>query len=349
MMTTVEIADWERLPASPVVSVCMITYNHETFIRDALEGILKQEVDFPYEIVVGEDCSTDSTRAILIEYAERYPGKIRLLLRERNLGMMLNFVQTLDACRGEYVALCEGDDYWTCPQKLQTQIDFLDSHRDYSISSHNVFVVQEGSKSPPHEWLGSNAKETLTLEDLLRDGSGGATCSLVFRNRVFGDFPEWYHQQKGGDWSLQVLCASAGKMYYFRTVMGVYRRHEHGAVYAATVAAKAKGEEFIAISSRNSLRICDALNRHFDYRYEKLIQKQKAYWYWVGAVEYSQHGQKGSARVYFLKALPYFPSLPRWLTLRVLLRSLSMAFLPHIFVAFWRSPKSLVKSLLLRL
>ena len=95
------------------VSVCMITYNHERFIAQAIESVLMQETDFRVELVIGEDCSTDGTRAIVREFGERFPERIRLLLPEHNLGMMPNFVATLSACRGQYVALLEGDDYWT--------------------------------------------------------------------------------------------------------------------------------------------------------------------------------------------------------------------------------------------
>lgn len=107
------------------VSVLMITYNHEKFIAQAIDSILMQQVNFDYEIVIGEDCSTDGTRAIVIQYQKEYPDKIRLLLPEENLGMHKNFVQTFRACQGEYIALLEGDDYWTSPRKLQKQVDFF--------------------------------------------------------------------------------------------------------------------------------------------------------------------------------------------------------------------------------
>jgi len=322
------------------VSVCMITYNHERFIAQAIDSVLMQQVDFDYEIVIGEDCSTDNARSIVIDYRNRFPDRIKLLLNEKNLGMMLNFIQTMQACTGQYIALCEGDDYWTLPHKLQKQVDFLDSHPEFAICSHNVKVKREGS-TQSHEWLGARHKEVSALEDLLRDGSGGATCSLVFRNGVFGDFPEWYYTIHGGDWALQVLCASHGKLRYFREVMGVFRRHDRGARYYQRLAAKAKGEEVIAISSRNTLQICDALNRHFNYRYKKLIQKQKTRRYWVGAVEYARYGKKDSARAYFLKALPHIFPLSHWLTLRELLIKSLIILLPPLFIDPLRSVKSL--------
>ena len=114
-------------PADVKVSVAMITYNHERFIAQAIESVLMQQTDFAVELVIGEDCSTDGTRAIVRDYGERYPERIRLLLPEHNLGMMPNFVATLKACRGQYVASVEGDDYWTDPHKLQKQVDFLES------------------------------------------------------------------------------------------------------------------------------------------------------------------------------------------------------------------------------
>src|SRR5437016_2968680 len=112
------------------LSVMMITYNHERYVRHALDSVLMQKVDFDYEIVIGEDRSTDSTREILLEYRDKFPAKFRLLLHEQNIGVIRNCFTTLAACRGEYVALLEGDDYWTSDTKLQKQVEFLDSHRD---------------------------------------------------------------------------------------------------------------------------------------------------------------------------------------------------------------------------
>ena len=101
------------------LSVMMITYNHEKFIAQTLESVLAQKVNFDYEIVIGEDCSTDRTREILMDFYRRYPKRIVPLLRDKNIGAMRNMEATLAACKGNYLALLEGDDYWTCPEKLQ--------------------------------------------------------------------------------------------------------------------------------------------------------------------------------------------------------------------------------------
>lgn len=313
------------------VSVCMITYNHQRFIAQAIDSVLMQQVGFDYEIVIGEDCSTDNTRSIVIDYENRFPDRIKSLLNEKNLGMMLNFIQTMQACTGQYIALCEGDDYWTLPQKLQKQVDFLDSHPEFAICSHNVKVKREGS-TQSHEWLGARHKEVSTLEDLLRDGSGGATSSLVFRNRVFGDFPEWYYTIHGGDWALQVLCASHGKLRYFREVMGCYRIHAGGSLAHFSAKAEAVEIEAIALPSKYSIDVCECVNKHFNYRYNSLIKKRIAYWHWYAALDYKAHGKIKIARKYALKVLSELLPPSNWFTAKDL-QILFLLFLPSSIVS----------------
>lgn len=126
------------------LSVLFITYNHEEYIRQSLDGILMQECSFDYEIVVGEDCSTDSTREILKEYAEKYPDKFVLLFREKNFGRpTMNVYDTGMHCRGDYIAFLEGDDYWTDTKKLQKQVDFLEKNKDYMACTHTCEVVDK--------------------------------------------------------------------------------------------------------------------------------------------------------------------------------------------------------------
>ena len=108
----------------PLVSIASITYNHEKFIAQAIDSFLMQETDFDFEIIIGEDCSTDDTLKIIKEYKAKYPDIIKLITSESNVGMMTNFIRTLEACSGKYIALCEGDDYWTDTLKLQKQVNF---------------------------------------------------------------------------------------------------------------------------------------------------------------------------------------------------------------------------------
>lgn len=120
----------------PLVSIVCITYNHEPYLRKALEGFLMQETTFPVEIVLAEDCSTDGTRRICEEYAAKYPDRINYIWGETNVGAVANERRAMKAARGKYIAFCEGDDYWTVPDKLQRQVDFLESHPNYSVTFH---------------------------------------------------------------------------------------------------------------------------------------------------------------------------------------------------------------------
>lgn len=132
----------------PMVSVVFITYNHEKYVRKALLSVLEQETAFSFEVVVGEDCSTDSTRAILMEIKEQYPKKVRLLFREKNLGRpTLNVYQTSIACTGKYVAYLEGDDYWTDTKKLQKQVDYLEEHPEYIAVTHGCVMIDENDNA----------------------------------------------------------------------------------------------------------------------------------------------------------------------------------------------------------
>ena len=131
---------------SPLVSVIIPAYNHELYIAQAIEGVLQQEVDFPYELVIGEDYSTDATREIVLEHQKKYPDIIRVITSDKNVGGIENSTRTLQACRGKYLAYCEGDDYWHHPLKLQKQVDFLESNPDYGMvhSDYDKLINRTG-------------------------------------------------------------------------------------------------------------------------------------------------------------------------------------------------------------
>ncbi len=132
--------------ADPLVSVKMITYNHAPFIAQAIEAVLQQKTNFPFELVIGEDCSTDGTRKIVFEYQEKYPDIIRVLTSEKNVGMKKNSYRTIKACRGKYIAFCEGDDYWHREDKLQKQVAYLESHPECGLVFADCDVYDIGSK-----------------------------------------------------------------------------------------------------------------------------------------------------------------------------------------------------------
>lgn len=209
-----------------LVSVFVITYNHEKFIRQTLESILMQKTSFALEIVVGEDGSTDDTRKILLEIAGRHAEKFKLLLHSPNIGAHKNQELTFLACTGKYVAMLEGDDYWTDPLKLQKQVDFMETNPDYAVCFHNMEVVHEDGSQPPRP---SNLylKDTFTAEDLCR-GNFIYTASCLYRNPRFRAFPDWFPQAMPGDWPLHIMVAQQGKIRYLDELMGVYRVHAGG-------------------------------------------------------------------------------------------------------------------------
>jgi len=128
------------------LSVCMITFNHARYIKQAIDSILMQNCSFDYEIVIGDDASTDNTRNILQDYRVKYPEKIKLVLHNNNIGMLSNFTETINKCTGKYIAILEGDDYWTDPYKLQNQVDFLDANPDYGLVSSSIECVDENNQ-----------------------------------------------------------------------------------------------------------------------------------------------------------------------------------------------------------
>lgn len=301
----------------PKLSVCMVTYNHEKYIQQAIESVLMQKTDFYYELVIGEDCSTDKTKNIVIAYKKKYPRIVRMFINKINVGAGLNFIHTLKACKGEYIALLDGDDYWTDPYKLQKQVDFLNNHHAYTICSHNVYVTQDGSTELPIEWLGNTHRKTSTLEDILQYGSGGATCSLVFQKKSIFPLPKWYHSLPGGDWALQILSTTHGNMYYFNNVMGVYQRgHPNNALAIATQNARKKGSETIGLSYLNNLSIINTFDKYFNYRYTNLLKNQIIYCCHNLAIIYKQNNKFIEAKYFAWRCLKEIHSRTPYLSFK---------------------------------
>jgi glycosyltransferase involved in cell wall biosynthesis len=243
------------------LSVVMITYNHEHFIAQALSSVLAQRVNFDYEIIVAEDCSTDATRGIVMDFQRRNPDKIIPLLRERNLGVMRNFREALARCRGEYVALLEGDDYWTSQDKVQRQVDLLDAHDDYAICCHRAQLVDEraGGKCGISPGLPSGS---YTITDLL-DMNWIMTATVVYRRGSIGPLPDWFVTLKMADWPLHILAARSGKIFLMDEVMSVYRIHP-GGVWSSLSPA----DQFQA--TKQMLR---KLDKYLGFRYTDTIRQ----------------------------------------------------------------------------
>ncbi len=215
-------------PQIPKVSVVVVTYNHEKFLAQALGSILAQQVDFSYEVIVGEDCSTDRTRRVLQDFAGQHPGVIKPIYQAVNVGMGANFKACLAACRGQYIALLDGDDYWSSPRKLQRQVSWLDAHPDYSICFHPVEDQYEDGSRPNAVPANKYQKEAYDFEDfLLPIYTIANTSSLVLRH-VLPAWPAWLFKANPIDYALVVLYAEVGKAKLLPEAMSVYRIHGGG-------------------------------------------------------------------------------------------------------------------------
>ncbi len=210
------------------LSICCITYNHEKFIAQAIESFLLQKTNFDVEIIIADDCSTDATGSICVGYKKKYPDKINLILRRKNIGMMDNFIGALINCAGEYIAICEGDDYWCDENKLQKQVDFLEAKPGYSICYHQCITLTDSGI----QHIENNRKknhEFNFLDSLY--GKNGATLSIVYRSECL-NIPQYSMITKDsliGDWPTELLLLSQGcKGFYMAETMGVYRNHAGG-------------------------------------------------------------------------------------------------------------------------
>ena len=209
-----------------MVSVLMLTYNHQEFIAQAIEGVLSQKTTFDIELIIANDYSTDNTDSIIkkiIEKDNNAKEKIKYINNSKNIGMQPNFILAYNHCKGKYIAECEGDDYWTDPYKLQKQVDFLESNPEYAITFHKVKIYNEIKEKFEEDTLNTFTNETTTLNDLLR-GNYIRTVSTVFRNsRKLASLIEKLNDVTPGDWLVFIVTASTGKIRYINQEMAVYR------------------------------------------------------------------------------------------------------------------------------
>jgi len=210
----------------PKLSIVVLTYNHSDFIIKALDSFLSQKTSFDYEIVIGDDASKDNTQQILKEYEKKHSNIFNITYRSENIGMLPNFVSTLKACSGEYIAFCEGDDYWTDPLKLQKQVDFLAANPNYGICFHDVMVYNNKTKTLNTDDIIFNDKNEFDIEDLIK-ANLMHTPSVVLRNDF--EIPDWLNDSPIGDWPLYIIQIKNRKIKRLNDKMAVYRVHEESA------------------------------------------------------------------------------------------------------------------------
>jgi glycosyltransferase involved in cell wall biosynthesis len=311
--------------AVPKVSVLMLAYNHEPFIAQALDSALAQKTDFPFEIVVGEDHSTDRTAAIIQECQLRFPEQVRLLSRPTNIGMMRNFVETYQACRGKYVALLEGDDYWTDTTKLQQQVGFLDDNPDYAICFHDVLVVGRHGRDEPWRACSLFKKKESGLKQLIH-GNYIPTCSAVVRNGLLQEFPGWLMSLGLGDWPFLLLIAQHGKIRYLDRVMAHYRMGN--GVWSGDLPIR---------NTHKLIAACEALNAGLDFRFNPAF-RCGIFWCWCDlAVKYAECGSAAEAlrfrRLAIRFSWQHLPTvlLTGWMPMKLRFKTLARLYSPGLY------------------
>lgn len=270
------IKNWLNIK-SPLVSICCSTYNHEDYIEDTIRGFLMQETNFPFEILIHDDASTDRTQEIIRKYEKIYPNIIKPIYQVENQyskGVKVNFTYNYSRARGKYIALCEGDDYWIDKEKLQKQIDVLENNENVMLCIHStkIFDMKIGNFSEPNKFrLNTGDKEFNAEEVIVRGGEFGHTSSFVFRKSMIEDPPKWYLEYPTGDTPLRLLSVHKGSIYYIDREMSVYRIGVSG---SWTQRVKAK-DKFISHWSK-AINMLEEFDRYTDFKYTSAVRKRKS-------------------------------------------------------------------------
>jgi len=229
----------------PLVSVQMITYNHAPFIVQAIEGVLQQKTNFPFELVIGEDCSTDGTREIVFEYQKKHPDIIRVITSDKNVGAKKNGYRTIKACQGKYIAFCEGDDYWHHPYKLQNQAGYLESHPECGMVFADCDVYYNRSMKLIRNIRyssGYQSPEKLSIEQILGNDKIRRwpwTCTAMIRRDLSEQVIErdpYLHQSAKfplGDVQLWAELALISEVVYIPECLATYRIVDESATHNA--------------------------------------------------------------------------------------------------------------------
>ncbi|HEY7530696.1 MAG TPA: glycosyltransferase [Gemmatimonadota bacterium] len=274
------------------VTVLLTTFEHEAFVAQAIESVLAQETNFPFELVVLEDCSRDRTREIVGAYQNRHPARMRVVLADRNRNDNANFMQAYRESAATYVAMLDGDDFWTSPHKLQRQVDHLEAHPECAICFHNVVVVNADGASIGETTNAPDERPLWGLEDLLRRNPI-AGCSAVLRRGAGGGLPAWLRAVRFTDWALYVLHARGGTAAYLDEVLGAYRVHAGG--MWSWLDKEAQAEQVVTFLER--------LNADLGFAYDSVLRPEIARRALRLADLYARRGDRRRARAHLARHL----------------------------------------------
>lgn len=252
---------------NPLVSIGVITYNQEKYIEQCIDSLLMQKVNFKYEIIIGEDCSPDNTREILLRYKEKYPDIIKLILHDENVGPAQNINGVNRMATGKYLVFCEGDDFWVDENKLQKQFDFLEGHPEYSAVGHNCFYAKPNGEVI-YKAVGSKKDRVYTMNDYLNKGAF-IHCNTIFIRNYFTNPDERYIRLRNsyttmGDIVTLALCFDKGDIYYMGEPMLAHRLTDVSDNASFSQTEKRKLIEHTKLF----FKITDALDEYFEGKYD---------------------------------------------------------------------------------
>lgn len=252
-----------------LLSVVMITYGHEQFIGESINNVLSQICNFDIELIIANDKSPDHTDDIIQSILKNHPNSswIKYIKRESNLGIMPNFSDALIKTNGKYIAICEGDDYWTDNNKLQKQVDFLEANNDYSLYVHNAIVQYDDSQRKEHFFNNLKESKELYINDIAYNWII-PTASMVFKREVIDDLPTWFSSIYSGDLTLSLLSINKGRIYFSNEVMSVYRVTFNGS------SASSVYKDKIEFVYSQHIKLFTYFNEFSNFKYNTTIVKK---------------------------------------------------------------------------
>jgi glycosyltransferase involved in cell wall biosynthesis len=249
-----------------LVDVIVPIYNHEKYLVQTLDSIVSQVTDFPFRVLASDDCSTDNTRDIIRAYAAKYPAIVFPFFHEKNVGPLGNGYSLLSRVTSKYVALCDGDDYWTDLHKLQKQVTFLENNPDFSVCFGKVDVINEGTYQQNKHSSDVSEKDVYTIADIIEsDMHIAPTATMVFRDELPKPIPDFYLTIFSADTFILLMEADKGKAKYMNETFAVYRNHSGGMTKTEKVKMHADYVKF---------KMYEKVNELLQYKYDHLFRKK---------------------------------------------------------------------------
>jgi glycosyltransferase involved in cell wall biosynthesis len=282
----------------PLISVAILTYNHLKFFEESIHSIVSQKCTFGFEVIIGDDCSTDGTSELVDKIAAEFPDLIRVLRPKKNIGQQANLISVLNSCRGKYIATIETDDYWIDPLKLQKQVDFLEKNPDFAVCFTNTRIEFFLGNEEPYLLNADLTKDVFTIHDLIGEKEIWfmATASVVFRKTAILPVSNWLYHTKSGDIPLLIMASRSGSIKYLSDVTSVYRKHPWG----TSTTDNRKDAVFL----KQRILMYSSLNKETGYKFSHLFKKNLGDWYYF-LINSNQLKNQYFSRLYYAMVYIY--------------------------------------------